>query len=430
MNGLLASLAPDSPARQTAAPPDWKGQLQLLIVQPSPFCNLDCDYCYLPDRQNTRRMDLSTLEAAATKIFATGLPCPELTVVWHAGEPLAVPREWYLKAFDLLAKLCPESVTLTHNIQTNGVLIDDGWVTFFQDHGVRVGVSIDGPDWLHDRHRRTRDNRGTHARVMRGIEALHRGDFPFHVICVLTRESLDHPDELFDFFANLGTIHLCLNIEEIESANRSSSLAGNVEDTEHAFRQFMARMAERLCSANGSLAHSAPRMRIREIDDILLALRHPGFGQQVGNSQNLPGQILSIAWDGRFATFSPELLGQSAPGLGDLTLGNVLNDPLPPLPDDARYLRQWSDIWQGIENCRKSCAYFNFCRGGAPSNKLGETGRFDTTETLFCRLTQKAVTDVVLAALDRDLPSLPQHVKPKPRFWLGENGHNKMHNRS
>jgi hypothetical protein len=50
--------------------------------------------------------------------------------------------------------------------------------------------------------------------------------------------------------------------------------------------------------------------------------------------------------------------------------------------------------------------HFDLCLGGAPSNKLGETGRFDTTETLYCKLTKQTVIDVVLEELDHALPDI------------------------
>ena len=28
----------------------------MLIVQPTPFCNINCDYCYLSNRQSTKKM--------------------------------------------------------------------------------------------------------------------------------------------------------------------------------------------------------------------------------------------------------------------------------------------------------------------------------------------------------------------------------------
>lgn len=89
--------------------------------------------------------------------------------------------------------------------------------------------------------------------------------------------------------------------------------------------------------------------------------------------------------------------------LGTLSLGNVLRDPLPPLPQASAYRRQRDEIARGVARCRKECKYFSFCLGGAPANKLGELGRFDGTVTMFCRLTQQAVVDVVLAALEKDL---------------------------
>ena len=38
---------------------------QLLILQSTPFCNIDCDYCYLPGRSRTERMSMATLRLAA-----------------------------------------------------------------------------------------------------------------------------------------------------------------------------------------------------------------------------------------------------------------------------------------------------------------------------------------------------------------------------
>jgi uncharacterized protein len=417
---LAHKIMTDNVCLNTNPVESWEGQLQLLVLQPSPFCNLNCDYCYLPDRQNTRRMAFKTLDLAAKKIFTAKLPTQELSVIWHAGEPLAVPRDWYRQAFSILASHCPQSVKLTHHFQTNGVLIDEKWGSFFREFGVRVGVSLDGPAWLHDRHRKTRDFKGTHARVLNGISVLTKLEIPFHVICVLTRESLEYPDEIYDFFADLDILQLCFNIEEIEAANKLSSLAVNPLDTEKAYRLFMAQILKRSKSAKSVNSESDSstsgkyktdvvinaNMRIRELDDVIKALRYPGFANLKGNSQNLPGKILSIAWDGHFSTFSPELLGQSTLDYGDLVIGNINSDDIPPQHERTNYARQREAIRAGVEKCKATCSYFDLCLGGAPSNKLGETGRFDTSETLYCKLTKQAVIDVVLEELDHALPDL------------------------
>jgi uncharacterized protein len=76
---------------------------RLLVLQPTPFCNIDCSYCYLPDRNDRSRMSLATVRLAARRLREDGLLGDELTVVWHAGEPLVLPPAWYEEAFAVLA---------------------------------------------------------------------------------------------------------------------------------------------------------------------------------------------------------------------------------------------------------------------------------------------------------------------------------------
>lgn len=47
-----------------------------------------------------------------------------------------------------------------------------------------------------------------------------------------------------------------------------------------------------------------------------------------------------------------------------------------------------------MKQCRDTCGYFDLCGGGAPSNKLGENGRFDSTETLYCRYKKQLLVNV------------------------------------
>ncbi len=377
-----------------AAPAAARGRLELLIVQASPFCNLDCSYCYLPDRADRRRMTMDVLDGVMRAVFSGGLPGAELSIVWHAGEPMAVPREWYEAAFACVARHAGDT-RVQHHFQTNAVLIDAPWCTFFRRHGVRVGVSVDGPAFLHDRHRRTRDGRGTHDKVLRGIAQLQAAGLPFHAICVLTRDALPHADAIFDFFVALGVQQVGFNVEEAEAAHAASSLSAALAAGE--LRAFWQQMLRRLDAQPG-------RLRVREVESVLAALRDPRFGRERGNAQNQPGRMLNVAWDGSWCHWSPELLGGRHPRLGSLALGNLAHE----LDDPACALRlaaMQQEIDRGVAQCRRECAYFDFCLGGAPSNKLAEHGSFAAGETLACRLGQKVLIDAVLGALDRALPA-------------------------
>lgn len=380
------------------------GGLQLLVLQASPFCNLDCDYCYLPDRGDRTRMGLEVLERIVAQVMASGLVGDTLPVVWHAGEPMAVPRDWYEAAFAIVARQAgPRRVQ--HHFQTNGVLIDAAWCEFFRRHGVRVGISIDGPAALHDRHRRRRDGRGTHAQVMRGIAQLRSAGIGFHTIAVLTREALDQADALFDFFVALGTDEAGFNVEEVEAAHGQSSLRG--DDCAAAVRAFWDRMLQRLAQAPG-------RLRIREVAAVLAGLRDPAFGQRGGNAQNQAGHLLNVAHDGRFSFWSPELLGVTHPQLGAPWLGHLAGEDIDwPALGRLPALRHWqAEISAGVAACRDSCAHWRLCLGGAPANKLAELGHCAGTETMACRLGQQAVIDAVLSALERQLPLSAEAAAP------------------
>jgi uncharacterized protein len=151
-------------------------RLGLLVLQPTPFCNLDCRYCYLPDRANRARMTMATLAAAVEQVVEAGLFGEELSIVWHAGEPMVVPRAWYAEAIARVRDIVPSSTRVEHNFQTNATLVDRAWCDFIAAHGIRVGVSVDGPAFLHDAARHTARRRDARASDARRRPAAGGGD--------------------------------------------------------------------------------------------------------------------------------------------------------------------------------------------------------------------------------------------------------------
>jgi uncharacterized protein len=375
--------------KASAAP----GDLSLLILQPTPFCNLDCSYCYLPARHDRRRMTLATLRATLERVTEAELLGNRLSIVWHAGEPMAVPADWYEQAFALCREMLPAGLVYEHYIQTNGTLVDERWCRLIKTHNVRMGISIDGPADLHDARRLTRAGVGTHERVMRGARMLQAAEIPLHAICVLTREHLDRADDIVDFFVEAGIREVGFNIEEIDGVNYTSSLGLDVVDR---FRSFFHRVVDRYRA-------DPSQMTVREIERILNMLLDPEFGRRGANPQTTIFGMLVIGWDGSVGTFSPELAGISHPDWGAFTFGNVNHQSLASIRADPRLAAVAEAIAGGVSACQAECPYFSICGGGAPANKLGETGRFDVTSTMFCTLTEMVIAEVVLSALDEDL---------------------------
>jgi uncharacterized protein len=340
-------------------------------------------------------MSPDTLDRTFRWVFESGLAREPFVILWHAGEPLVLPVSFYETADDLLRKRNVAGVPVLQSFQTNATLLNDDWCAFLRRPNIHLGVSVDGPDFLHDRHRRTRQGRGTLDRVLQGIHLLHQHDIPFEVITVLTAESLDFPDELFDFYQTNGIRSVGFNVEEIEGPHTASSLqrAGTPER----FHRFLTRFL--------TLARLAdPPLLVREFEASAAALlRSQRCGPGSRTQENKPWAIVNVDCEGNFSTFSPELLGISSPTYGSFALGNVATDSLEAVMASARFQRLTDEIGRGVEQCRESCAYFPFCGGGPPANKYFENGTFVSTETLFCRLHKKVCIDVTLALLEQDV---------------------------
>lgn len=363
----------------------------MVVVQPTAFCNIDCSYCYLPNRNDKHVMAQATVERLFGELFASGWTSPQVTVVWHAGEPLMAPPSFYRDAFMAIERLRPASVSVVHSFQTNGMLLDKEWCELIREWRVGVGVSLDGPRELHDANRRTRSGAGTFDRTIRGIRLLRAEKLPFHVISVLGSRSLDMPDELLDFYISEGIDHVCFNVEESEGSHISELFADGERQVRYA--AFLRRFWQQ--------ARASGRVRfVREIDLAIQRIFRPEEAD-TRNIQVEPLGMLNVDSHGNVSSFSPELLGLSNPAYNDYLIGNIHRDSLATIYANCLGSALMRDIQAGVEACSVGCEYFSVCGGGAPANKMYENGSFASTRTAFCALTQMVPTDLILEAYDQ-----------------------------
>lgn len=377
---------------------------QLVILQATPFCNIDCRYCYLPHRSNTARMSAEVLAAIYSQVFQSEQFRDPITFQWHAGEPLVMPRDFYQQAFAL-----SESINRRyhrdygHCIQTNGTLIDREWVDLFHAHGVRIGISLDGPEFIHDRERVTRAGRGTYREAMRGLRLLQDAKIPYAVIMVLTRFALDYPDAIFDFLVENQIQQVSLNIDELDGVHGSTSY--DCDDAIKKYKSFMKRLLERVETAHGMI-------NVREFAFKQLFEKVVNEQQGIrtdGNETNRPMQLLSFDYQGNYTTFSPELLGIASERYGNFVMGNVLTDSIDRISDNPVFQLVNREVQDGVDHCRRDCRYWGLCGGGVPSIKFFEHSRFDVTETLSCRIHQQTLTDAIVEHLEDRLSSPDKH---------------------
>lgn len=371
--------------------------VELVFLQATPFCNIDCRYCYLPDRSTPARMSFDTLRRSLSFIRTLGAAERGWCVVWHIGEPMVVPVDWYRQAHRICSETLDDAPLELH-FQTNGTLLTREWVELFQsDPRLKVGLSFDGPAWMHDAHRVRRNGRGTHAEAMRGAELLKANGISFDCIAVVTRDALDHPDDFFDFFLQLQPRMLSINPENVDGANRESTLAGG--EGEAKYRRFLRRIAD-LHLLHGGFAirnflWAELNLRAWRDANAREAWERPPAGTRLTR----PWRIVSVDWRGSVHTFSPSLLGLNLPGVGP-HLGNVHTDAMKDIAESSRLVELRGQIDRGIARCERECAHFAHCGGGSPAHKWYERGSFDVSETKYCRLGVQADWEEYLAAVE------------------------------
>jgi len=380
------------------------GPIGLVVVQSTSLCNLDCDYCYLPDRQRRRIFDLELLPLLLERILESPFCGPHISLVWHAGEPLTLPCSYYDKATAIIDGWLEVhgagGVVIEQHIQTNGTLINDDWCACFRRNRIVVGVSVDGPQEIHDAHRRFRNGRGSHALALRGIETLRRQGIPFHVIAVVTAAAMEQPEAMYHFFRDNGISAVGFNVEEQEGVHTSSSMQGS--EREQQYRQFLDTFWQ-LSEADGQ------PVQLREFEQVIaLIQRNQRLNQ---NELNRPFSILSVDWQGNFSTFDPELLSVSSDRYGSFNLGNLRSNSLEQAASSERFQELWGDVVAGMERCQQDCDYFGLCGGGMGSNKFWEHGTLDCSETSACRFKTMIPVEVLLDRLEANSPA----TSPSPK---------------
>lgn len=182
-----------------AAPPGFH-----LLAKPSgSTCNIDCTYCFFLSKEalypnEKSRMSASTLEVYIRQLLESHRS-PNVTVAWQGGEPTLMRVEFFRAAMELVQRYRRPDQVVEHTFQTNGILLDDEWCEFFAEHQVLVGLSVDGPEDLHDAYRLDRRGRGTFERVMDGWRLLRRHGVDFNILCTVNAANQRHGQRVYRF---------------------------------------------------------------------------------------------------------------------------------------------------------------------------------------------------------------------------------------
>lgn len=322
-------------------------------------CNLDCKYCFYLEKEalypkGSHRMTDEVLENFIRSRFA-GEPGSEVHFAWQGGEPTLLGVEFYRKVVRLQHEL-GDGRAVRNTIQTNGVLIDDEWARFLAEHDFLVGLSIDGPAEMHDRHRVDKGGRPTFAKVMLGLAALRRHGVAFNTLTVVHRDNASHPEEIYQFLKSIGSTHL--QFIPLVDREGDSNFATAESVTAEAYGVFLNRVFDLWLSADVGTIHV-------QLFDVMLGV---WMGQPAGLClfEENCGKGAALEHNGDL--YSCDHFVSPRHRLGNL-LDRSLGDMMA-APQQAAFGRAKSETLP--RQCRE-CEVLFACRGECPKNRFAIT---------------------------------------------------------
>jgi uncharacterized protein len=173
------------------------------------ICNLECYYCYylkkerLYPKGESFRMPDDILEDYIVQHIEAS-PETVIRFSWHGGEPTLLGLDYFRKIVAIQCKHQPPNKYITNGIQTNGTLLDEDWCRFFATEGFGVGLSLDGPQEMHDRYRVTKDQKPTHEQAMRGFKLLQKHRVYTDILCLVNAYTVQFPLQVYRFFKQIN----------------------------------------------------------------------------------------------------------------------------------------------------------------------------------------------------------------------------------
>src|SRR5271169_1574915 len=160
------------------------------MVKPTgAICNLDCAYCYYLHKERLLGSD-SKFRISDEIVFS-----------WQGGEPTLLGVEFFEKVVALEKKYQRPGLHIENDLQTNGTLLNDEWCSFLRENKFLVGLSIDGPQELHDKFRVNKGGQPTFDKVFAAGQMLQKYKVPFNTLTVVNRVNAKKPLDVYRFLS-------------------------------------------------------------------------------------------------------------------------------------------------------------------------------------------------------------------------------------
>ena len=211
-----------------------------LMAKPAgPACNLNCTYCFYLEKSNFFETGATLMSdkvlAAYTEKYLRSQKGSTVEFTWQGGEPTLAGLDFFRKAIAYQNKF-KGNKRISNSLQTNGTLINEEWCRLLAKHHFLVGLSVDGPEELHNSYRKDKSGKPTFHRVQKAIRLFKKYQIDFNALTTVNDVNVREPMELYDFYVRSGIQFVqFIPIVERTAGKKSTELGLNLaspEDTQ------------------------------------------------------------------------------------------------------------------------------------------------------------------------------------------------------
>jgi len=347
-----------------------------VYFNPTERCNLNCRYCYIPEkmRKHGRHMSRAKMFAALEllkRYFKTTMPGNRLPqVVFHGAEPM-LNREALFDAIERYGK------SFRFGVQTNATLLDDSAVAFLTERGVGIGLSLDASlPSVANRTRCSWNGEGVFDAVETAMRKL-KGYVGFNVICTITNENLKHLVALVDFFHAREVPACMLNIVR---CTLPGARAIKPADSAAA-RAYLAALDR----THALFRRTGRKLIVANFANVLVSILAPTARRLMCDISPCGGGrcFFALAPDGGLYPYSEFI------GLPEFRGGNLFKDDIAGVLRTPAFTKVTGRKVEDIEPCNK-CAIRHFCGAPCPAEAHAMNGSMRRTGA-FCEFYEEQV---------------------------------------
>ncbi len=346
---------------------------QVFVKPTGSTCNLGCRYCYYlkkeslyPEEESFCMPDIILEEYIVQHIEASTEPVIRFS--WHGGEPTVLGLDYFRKIVAIQRKYQPLDQRIANGMQTNGILLDENWSRFLADEGFFVGLSLDGPQEMHDRHRLTKGGQPTFDQTMRGYELLRQHQVSTDILCVVNVHNVRFSTELYRFFKQIGAKYVSF-LPMVEPKQGAIGRVSPLTVPADAWGDFLCTIFDEWKS------HDIGQIKVQIFEEAA----RTAFGQEHSLCifRPLCGDIPVVEHNGDFYSCDHFVDKKHH-------LGNIIETPLVELLESPAQLAFGKVKLDSLPRYCRECVVRAMCNGECPKNRFIQTPNGETGLNYLC----------------------------------------------